>query len=102
MDHVYCKFAHNATLQAQADRIRIHYTESGALFEPGFIDFRLEPFDAILAAVNVREGVAHVYTSRSVYEVNGADPARASIRRIGPAIATKQQDPRGYRIRDVA
>lgn len=102
-NHVYCKFAHNATLQGQANRVRIHWKDRlGVEIEPyGFQDYQLEPMDFIVSAINVRESVVILHTTRNVYEVSAEDGA-VHFTRIGPALTSKQQDARGYRIRDVA
>jgi hypothetical protein len=89
---IFCKFAHNATLEAAGHRFRIYWSpDQQYACTSGYHDYQLEPFDCIVGAVHVDELVAHIVTSRHVYEVNARHHSQgAQVTRLGPSLPTPE------------
>jgi hypothetical protein len=83
---IFCKFAHNATLHAEGEMIRIYFgADRGYSCGFGTQDFRVSFREPIIAAVNIDELVCHVMTHCDVYEVNGR--YGLEIKRVGPTLS---------------
>jgi hypothetical protein len=83
---IFCKFAHNATLHAEGETLRIYFgADQGYSCSFGTHDYRATFREPIIAAVSIDELVCHIMTDRDVYEVNGRNGL--IIQRIGPTLS---------------